>query len=77
MLETLLTVLRGEIISYASHRKKAMREKIDSAEKTIFQLTNKQDLSAQENDDLSSAKNERDNLIIKITGRNMFLSAVR
>ena len=77
LLETLLTVLRGEIISYASHRKKAMREKIDSAEKTIFQLTNKHDLSEQENDDLNSAKNERDNLITEITGRNMFLSAVR
>ena len=77
LLETLLTVLRGEIISYASHRKKTMREKIDIAEKTIFQLTNKHDLSAQENNDLNSAKNERDNIITEITERNMFLTAAR
>lgn len=74
LLETLLCVLRGHIIQFASHKKRKAREEFDKIEQDIAKLENSVDSDPR---DIETLLERRDGLIQETTSKAMFQSRAR
>ena len=77
LLDTLLTVLRGDIISYTSRRKKELVGQFDALQSDIDALSQLTSPTATQKVRLQAAQAERDEIISKCTHDNMFKARVR
>ena len=74
---TLLAVLRGEIIAYASRKKKENMQKLEALEAEIDQLVKTSSPTDTELVRLETVKAQRDELITECTHKNMFHAKTR
>lgn len=74
LFETLLCVLRGHVIQFASYKKRKSRENLEKLERDILNLQDNPDSDARE---IEALVEQRDTLIHEITSKRMFQSRAR